>query len=231
MIKQGILNLSGQRAERVKCIIYPCNFSLSRNCTVMLPISTSSNPFPAFLHQLVVWKALPTGRLLLLPTIYFDQVYHVTVVFILHSMQYHYTHLTNVFLHCFKYTFNGSTHINDSKKEKKKEESHSSAFGFPHSILYRMRKKADVITANQTTTQATYAIQYGNGRWSFVKKSSPLNARLSSSFFMFPLTFLLSFSAVSLFLWFNSTFGLHFLNTIVTNIIGGVVNAIPIKDT
>lgn len=81
-------------------IIYPCNFSLSRNCTVMLQISTSSNPFPAFLHQLVVWKASPTRRLLLLPTIHFDHAVLPCLFYLFYTV----TSL-NTFhqcIHCFK---------------------------------------------------------------------------------------------------------------------------------
>ena len=51
-------------------------------------------------------------------------------------------------------TFTGSTTMTDSKKERKKEDSHSSDFSFPHSMLYKIRKKLDDTTLKPFTDQA-----------------------------------------------------------------------------
>ena len=51
-------------------------------------------------------------------------------------------------------TFTGSTTMTDSKKERKKEDSHSSDFSFPYSMLYKIRKKLDDTTLKPITDQA-----------------------------------------------------------------------------
>lgn len=51
-------------------------------------------------------------------------------------------------------TFNGSTNKIDSRKESKKEVTHSSDFSFPHSMLYSSRKNAHAAAARTRVIQA-----------------------------------------------------------------------------
>lgn len=144
-------------------------------------------------------------------------------------------------------TFSGSTHRSDSKKDSRKEESHSSDFACPHSMLYSNKKKAEERTDIKTINQAIRRTQWGRGSELFSSKCSKLIfCSFCVDFSPFSEDSMMSvpelysefseWEIVAIGFFFFAFFilggvGRLFRNAKVINITGGVVIDIPMTDT